>query len=509
MIYAILARMRTANLSTCVSLVILICVALFASTAAQQQLPSKLSDATFWQLVTEFSEGDGPFPSDNFISNERSYTAVLPDLKKRVQPGGVYLGVGPEQNFTYIAATRPRLAFIVDIRRQNLVEQLMYKALFELSADRGEFLSRLFSRRVPPGNPSDLEELLALLRDTPPDGTMFSENVAQIRNHLTGTHGFKLTTMDESRLEYILRAFYTLGPNINYNGPRDRNPNGVFPTFVELLLEAGPSGTRDNFLSSEENFQIVQKLQKDNMIIPLVGNFAGSLALRAVGDYLRKSDAAVSAFYVSNVEQYLFRDPDEWRVFYRNVDSLPRESGAIFIRTLLQKDTGKYSDSPQMRQGYRTHPMLYSVQDLISRFNADGIEDYVNAVQTGVSIEVEKTPQPTNLGIVIWPDLRPPSRLQAIPVSSSEIRLEWRNTGKGDKTAFQVSRQVAGEWMKPIHVDYALVCGSDPCVFRDSNVKAGTRYCYFIEAGTDYSEFGPPMPEEFGDASVTVCSTPK
>jgi hypothetical protein len=390
----------------------------------------------------------------------------------------------------------------------------MYKALFELSADRREFLSRLFSRPLPPGTASELEDLLVLLRNTPPDGTMFAANVAAIRTHLTGTHGFKLTTMDESRVEYILRAFYIFGPNINYNGPPDRSPNGMFPTYVELLLETGPSGARDSFLSSEENFQIVQKLQKDNMIIPLVGNFAGSLAIRAVGDYLRKNNAVVSAFYVSNVEQYLFRDPDEWRVFYRNVASLPRESRAIFIRTLLQKDSGKYSDSPVIRQGYGIRPMLYSIQDLISSFDADGIQDYVSVVQTGNltipgpnAIEVEKTPLPDNVGLVVWPDLRPPSRLQAIPVSPSEIRLEWRNTGKGDKTAFRISRQVAGEWMKPIHVDYASVCGSEPCVFSDSSVKANTRYCYFIEAGTDYSDLGPPMPEEFGDASVTVCTT--
>ena len=58
----------------------------------------------------------------------------------------MYLGVGPEQNFTYITAVRPRMAFILDIRRGNLQEHLLYKALFELSADRAEFLSRLFSR---------------------------------------------------------------------------------------------------------------------------------------------------------------------------------------------------------------------------------------------------------------------------------------------------------------------------------------------------------------------------
>ena len=61
------------------------------------------------------------------------------------------MGVGPEQNFTYIAALKPAMAFIVDVRRGNLQMHLMYKALFEMSADRPDFVSRLFSRKRPAG----------------------------------------------------------------------------------------------------------------------------------------------------------------------------------------------------------------------------------------------------------------------------------------------------------------------------------------------------------------------
>ncbi len=73
---------------------------------------------------------------------------VVPDLTRTVKPGRVYMGVGPEQNFTYIAATRPAMAFIIDVRRGNLQLHLMYKALFELSTDRADFVSRLFSLRA-------------------------------------------------------------------------------------------------------------------------------------------------------------------------------------------------------------------------------------------------------------------------------------------------------------------------------------------------------------------------
>src|SRR5215216_5998993 len=75
----------------------------------------------------------------------------IPELKRATRPGGVYLGVGPEQNFTYIAALQPKMAVLFDIRRQMMVHHLMYKALFEMSSDRADFLSKLFSRARPAG----------------------------------------------------------------------------------------------------------------------------------------------------------------------------------------------------------------------------------------------------------------------------------------------------------------------------------------------------------------------
>src|SRR5262245_58911959 len=110
-------------------------------TKAADTLPTRYTDAEFWRMVTEFSEPGGFFPYENFVSNEVSYQDILPELTRIVKPGGAYLGVAPEQNFTYIAAIRPKVAFILDIRRQNMLELLMYMVIFEMSADRVEFVS--------------------------------------------------------------------------------------------------------------------------------------------------------------------------------------------------------------------------------------------------------------------------------------------------------------------------------------------------------------------------------
>src|SRR5207237_6289725 len=140
-------------------------------------------DAEFWKLVTEFSEPGGYFRSDNFVSNETTYQWVIPELLKTTKPGGVYLGVGPDQNFTYIVALKPKIAFIFDIRRQNMLTHLMYKTIIEQSSDRADFVSRLFSRPRPVGldTASTPETIFAAFAGAPPDSTRFRRNTASIR----------------------------------------------------------------------------------------------------------------------------------------------------------------------------------------------------------------------------------------------------------------------------------------------------------------------------------------
>ena len=121
------------------------------SNATAQGVPARLADSTFWRLMNEYSEPWGTFRSENFVSNETALQWVIPKLVRRVPPGGVYIGVAPDQNFTLVTALRPSIAFIVDIRHQNMLEHMMYKALFELSPNRVDFLARLFGRNRPSG----------------------------------------------------------------------------------------------------------------------------------------------------------------------------------------------------------------------------------------------------------------------------------------------------------------------------------------------------------------------
>src|SRR5262245_35854814 len=116
-----------------VSAALILSLVLFYGTGPRppvaDTLPAHLTNEEFWKMVTDFSEPGGYFRSENLLSNESAYQTVIPALRKTLSSGGVYLGVGPEQNFTYIVALEPKMAFVVDIRRQNMLEHLLYKAL--------------------------------------------------------------------------------------------------------------------------------------------------------------------------------------------------------------------------------------------------------------------------------------------------------------------------------------------------------------------------------------------
>ena len=147
----------------------------------RSRLPTSLSDEEFQAITTGFSESAGPFPhSENLVSNEGDVARLARMLRPR---GGVYIGVGPEQNFSYIVRLRPDIAFIVDIRAENRSLHLLYKALFELSLDRADFVSRLFSRQRPVGlgAGTSVEDLFAAYSAARSDERLYRANGKLIR----------------------------------------------------------------------------------------------------------------------------------------------------------------------------------------------------------------------------------------------------------------------------------------------------------------------------------------
>ena len=347
---------------------------------ATEFLPAQLSDEAFWNMINEFSEPNGYFRSDNFVSNETTFQYVIKELKK-VTPGGVYLGVGPDQNFTYVVAMRPKLAIIFDIRRQNMLQHLMYKALIEMSADRTDFISRLFSRRRPATLEANASaaELFLTFENVPKDREFFLENLQAIKKQLQQRHGFKLSAEDEASIEYIFQAFFAGGPDLTYNGVGAGAGfgRGRMPSYAELMQMTDGEGQNRSYLGNEENFKILQDLENKNLIVPIVGDFAGPKAIRAVATYLKDHDARVTAFYVSNVEQYLFQQNDDWNKFYLNVALLPVDATGTFIRSVFNGITVNYQANSFMRSA----SVLSSIPGVLKAFDSGDLKTYYDVIQ--------------------------------------------------------------------------------------------------------------------------------
>jgi len=318
-----------------------------------QALPSRLDDQAFWKLSTSLSEPNGYFRSENLVSNEHTFQYVIPSLKAAARPGGVYLGVAPDQNFTYIVALQPKMAFIVDIRRGNLLEHLMYKALIELSADRADFVSRLFSKARPAGLApgASVRALFDAFDREPKSEDLYRLNLKALEDQLVKRHGFPLSDDDLGQLESIYYSFFWDGPGLRYtSGPVGFGGgmfNAQFPSYEDLMVQTDMAGECRSYLATDDAFRFIKDFETRNLLVPVVGNFAGPKALRDVGEYIRDHGATVGAFYVSNVEQYLFQD-GLFDAFARNVVTLPIDDASTFIRSVSSRygygGSGMWSD---------------------------------------------------------------------------------------------------------------------------------------------------------------------
>lgn len=368
------------------TLVAVVAVALgSAQRATAQELPSRLADSTFWKLIADFSEPGGYFRSDNFVSNEMAFQRVIPALQATTRPGGVYLGVGPDQNFTYIVALKPRLSFIFDIRRGNLEEHLLYKAVIELSSNRADFLSMLFSRPRPAGldTSATADALLAAYESVAASDTLYQTNLKAVKDRLLTHHRFALGDSDLAGIEYVYSAFSAAGPDLTYNFGSARSGRGGLggygrgmPTYAELMVLTDSAGAQRSYLASEANYRTLREMEVNNAIVPLVGNFAGDKAIRAVGVYLKERRATVTAFYLSNVEQYLWNGSDDGRKFFGNVGALPLDSTSTFIRAVF--NGGFYRGGGG---GMRGPTILASMLDQLKAFTEGRINGYRDVIQ--------------------------------------------------------------------------------------------------------------------------------
>ena len=374
-------------------------------------LPDSLAKDVFSALIRDMSEPGGEYYSDNFTSNESSYLHPIDTIRRLRISGGVYIGVGPEQNFTYIAETTPEMAFIIDIRRQNMLQHLLYKALFALSDTRVDFLSRLlskpldedltvFARWIRLGSTlsrSDtaptISELVAYFDSVDSDRALYDRNLQDIIA-LMKTYGIE-SAEDLQTVDTIYSVFFDRQLDIQYDlshieiGKTLGFTPPQLPNLRDLLLSDTISGEFACFLAKENTFSIVKTLHRKNLIIPVVGDFKGDKTLQTIADYVRRHESIVSVFYTSNVEMYLATQlPSSGLFMYReNVLAMPIDDTSIFIRAF---HNGSFSDMLSHPDRIGDHlfttlvqPMSYFREDSVWQSDLGRIRLYLHTVNTG------------------------------------------------------------------------------------------------------------------------------
>ena len=343
------------------AVLIAVCAALAPQPQAQPPKPS-----SFAAQIASLSEAPGYFDTDNLISNERSYLQVLPDLQKAQVRGGAYVGVGPDQNFSYIAEVRPAVAIIVDVRRDNMLLHLLFKALFAQSRTRIEYLALLTGRPVPADveawRSAPIDRLVAYIDNTSAIPRRFDEAVARI--------GVPLSAQDRATIERFHGRFIADGLSLRFQST-GRPPQAYNPTLRDLLRETDAAGRQANYLAFEDAFQFVKGLQARDLVIPITGDLSGPSALRAIGRLLASRGERLSAFYVSNVEFYLFGDGTFPR-FVGNLERIPHGANSVIIRSVF----GRFASPARPGDASASH--LQPVDDLLRDHAAGRIRTYAD-----------------------------------------------------------------------------------------------------------------------------------
>jgi len=352
----------------------------FAPLAAQSVAqPASLSDSAFAALVARVSEPGGYFDSDNLISNESSYLHVLGTMRRLGVAGGTYVGVGPDQNFSYIAQIRPKIAFIIDIRRDNLLQHLLFKSLFEMARNRAEYLALLTGRAVPNDiakwNRRSIADVVEFVEKSSPDPDQFETTRAMVRAKVK-KYGVPVTPAEMETIGRIHQAFFDSGLELRFTS-LGRAPRPYYPTLKTLLLEKDLSGKQQTYLASEDDFQFLKTLESRNLVIPVVGNLAGNHALREIGKVTVERGDKLSALYVSNVEFYLMRE-GTFDTFAATVRALPHDSRSVIIRSYF--GGGFYGPHPQSVPGYFSTQLLQTVDTFVSESARGGYSTYMDLV---------------------------------------------------------------------------------------------------------------------------------
>jgi hypothetical protein len=243
---------------------------------------------------------------------------------------------------------------------------LMFKALFQRSSNRLEFLSRWTGRLVPPDvgswDNAPIDDILTRVDSLPIDTTRSETDsiLATVRRF-----GVPLSLADTATIRRFHSEFITYGLDLRFTST-GRAPRYYYPTLRQLILERDLELRRASYLASEKDWSFLKELQGRNRVIPVVGNLAGTVAFPAIGREIAARGEHVSALYVSNVEMYIWRD-GSFGTFAQNAARLPRNERSVIIRSFFGGGFGGSAHPLNRGEPYVSTQLVQTLDDFAQR----------------------------------------------------------------------------------------------------------------------------------------------
>lgn len=319
----------------------------------------------FFELLKWLDEPPtGPSSADNLMTNEDSLASVMDQIRSESPPGTVFLGVGPDQNYTFIATARPIEAYLLDYRKKNQLLHLMHLALIAKSPNRIDYLENYWARRVKVGlisPPNDdhsktTEKLLLLFRRSELDQQFLAQNIGDVMSELLNSQ-----FLDANEIEEVGRIQKRLagpGPEARFLALK------MYPTIASLISMKTRAGKPGHWLAGDDYYQEVRELCFQQKIYPVVGDWSGQLCLKKLAAHLNSTEKKVGLVYISDVEFFLLRG-NRFSHYIENLARLPLHDEVRIVRTSTRE-----IEHPERIQGSSSTSIVRPLKQFIERARA-------------------------------------------------------------------------------------------------------------------------------------------
>lgn len=245
-------------------------------------------------------------------SNERRIDFFIKPIENL---GGCYIGVGTDQNFSFIAKAKSDYAWLMDFDPVIVKVNLIHLYLLNISKDYEEF-KNFWARK----NEKKSFEL--------------------VKQKFSSDKDWK---MIEKAWEVSHR---------NFSGVEDR--------LNELNFMSRKFGLV-TFSNNTDEFLFLKKKVSENKIVAVNGDLTGSKSMRNISKLANSLGCKIRILYLSNAEEY-FRYPEDMR---ENFISLPTDEKGIVIRTMTS-GTKQFLGYPDGEKFEDSFPLHYNLQPISS-----------------------------------------------------------------------------------------------------------------------------------------------